>query len=676
MPPGVKRRGAATATALARLLPAVIVALAGLLLLWSCLLPLTHGLWNDEAYSALEYIRPGPSGIFGHYIPNDQILFELLAWATTNLLGDFSEPAIRLWSVGPAIGAGMVTTWWLWRRLDAWVAAIFAVLAAAAPLYLDLSIQARGYGLGFLAAALMLIATDLLIWRRRRRDLLLFTGSAIVGIWTLPVFVLAFLPLAGLLMTRQPLRRTALLAVLGVGTASLLFYLPVIGDVVKSSGQHFGTQLPWYGFVSGPLKDLIAPSVAFLLPGASLAASEVIGGCLIIAGFVVLWRRPERFLALGLVAPTLFSYLFLDVARLYEASRYVSFLELPLLVLCAAAVVEVGRVLAKVRIGRPLAIAGAVAFSLLALGRAEISSSVSAQIPLENFKEAAQLVNASGISNVVSNSTKRVGFDYYFGTGRVHFQTPAELQSLFCSNAAPFVYLEHGLSPLADTTCLRQRGAIPIRVPQQTRSYVAVWLVTTVKSGEHPAGAASSARRTCPTVVEALANGANTATKVPLARAFTVDLRRVTPAVNATVRVAVTGTRLVASVAGEFTARGTTFLAPGRFLVVRYRITNIGPATVEAEQMINARFDIDGGPGGAILATPIFDKSCALVASSYAVENNGLSSYTHVLRGQTIDTVAAYPLPASLSAPAVVEKKLTWTSAALGITAPLPKPAR
>ena len=482
MSTGLEQRAAAILRACVRAAPAVVISLAAVLLLWSRLLPLTHGLWNDEAYSALVYIRPGPSAIFGQYIANDHMLFELLAWATTNLTGDFGEPALRFWSVVPGLAAGVVTTWWLWRRLGPWVAAIFAVLAAAAPLYFELSIQARGYGLAYLAAAGMLITADSVMWRQSRRVLLLFAVSATVGIWTLPVFVVGFLSLAGLLAARESLRRDVAWVVIGVGAVSLLFYLPVLSDVVQASGGHFGTQLPWDGVVSGPLKDLITPSVDQLLPSASLTAAELIGGGLIALGVIALWRRPERRLALALISPTLITYLVLEVGRFYEASRFVSFLGLSLLVLCAVALVEAGRVLARSRPGRLVAVVCAIALSLVVLSKAEHSFRGPVQTPIENFKEAAQLVDASRIAKVVSNSTKAVGFNYYFGTGRVQFETPTELQSLFCSKAEPFVYIEHGLSPLADTKCLRQRGSIPILVPQ-SRSSIAVWFVTTTPPG-------------------------------------------------------------------------------------------------------------------------------------------------------------------------------------------------
>lgn len=454
----------------------VIIALAALLVVWSRLLPLTHGLWNDEAFSALNYIVPGPSGVFGTYTPNDHMLFELLAWATARVIGDSSEPVLRLWGVVPAIAAAGVMTWWLWRRLGPWVAAIFSVLAAAGPLYMMLSSQARGYGLAFLAGAIVVIATDAYAWQGRPRDLVLLAGGAIVGIWTLPVFVLVFIPLAGLLLTRRQLRGNVLRMVIVVGLASILFYLPVLSDLFGSANQKFGVQLPWYGFVTFPLDDQLSPTVSLLAHGASLHVTEVITGVLVVAGFVVLWRRPERYLAMTLIGPTIFTYLVLEIGRFYSAARFVSFVELPLFALCAVALAQAGTLVARLPMGRYAAAACAVAFSALVLRQAEHYASEAGQVPIENFKEVAALVQASNIATVESNSTKHSGFVYYLGDQRVHFLAAPDLQTMFCSQASPFIFIEHGLSPVPDTSCLTHRHALTVSVPQ-SRSYLRVWFV-------------------------------------------------------------------------------------------------------------------------------------------------------------------------------------------------------
>jgi hypothetical protein len=670
---------------IARLAPAAIIALSAVLLLWSRLLPLSQSLWSDEAYTYINYIHPGPGGIWGTYIPNDHMLFELLEWITTNVLGDSTEPVLRFWSAIPAIAAGVLMTAWLWRRLGRWVAAIFALLAAAAPLYMTLSVEARGYGIAYLAAAVMVITADAFLWKHRRRDLILFAASATAGIWTLPVFVLAFLPLVGLMMTRKPLRRNATLALLGVGLASLVWYAPVLHGVATSSGQQFGERLPWYGVVSFPLKDLISPSVALLMPSASVTATELIGGVIVAAGVAVLWRVPERYLALVLVTPALFAYLFLEVGRFYEANRFVSFVELPLLVLCAVAIVWVGRRLATIPGGAALAVAGAFAFAVFTLGKAEDTFSAAIETPIENFKEVAQLTKSSGIQAVVTNSTKAEGFFDYLGFSRVHTMNPAELKPLFCSNVAPFVYIEHGRSPLADTTCLRQRGAVFVRVPQ-TRSYINVWFVRGIVSagGAPLAGPASPVlaersprpgNQTCPSVIETPAAVAVPSRASAVGQPFDLHLKNAITNRPYTVRVTVRRVLLIPAVRGRFSAEGTTFRTHGKFLAIVYRITNLGPVSVvKPEETVNMAMALDTHGHGVIMSVATYDKYCGITSASYAVDTGAQTTYFHLAPGKSITTVGLYPVPELVSTPAAL-KGWAWIDSANGVAAVLPNPS-
>jgi hypothetical protein len=190
------------------LLPGAILALSGLVLVWTRLLPLTQSMWADEVVTITVYAHPGPGAIFGHYVANDHMLFELLAWATTGITGDHGTAAYRFWAVAPAIAAGALLAWWLWRRLDPWVAALFGALATASPLYFGLSVEARGYGLAFLAMSLVLIGADWFDERGGVWPLAVFVAGSLIGIWTLPVFVLPVIAMGGLLALRaSPTRR-------------------------------------------------------------------------------------------------------------------------------------------------------------------------------------------------------------------------------------------------------------------------------------------------------------------------------------------------------------------------------------------------------------------------------------------------------------------------------------
>src|SRR6202012_326023 len=118
----------------------------------------------------------------------------------------------------------------------------------------------------------------------------------------------------------------------------------------------------WYGFASGPFRDLIAPellvavhginpaSTLTLAPGASAPIPGTSGwatwiaAALVLVAFAVTVRvRRERFLALVCLFPALFTYAVLDLGRIHTVNRFASFLLLPLLALCAIGVVAVAR---------------------------------------------------------------------------------------------------------------------------------------------------------------------------------------------------------------------------------------------------------------------------------------------------------------------------------------------
>jgi hypothetical protein len=366
-------------------------------------------------------------------------------------------------------------------------------LVATSPMYLDLGSEARGYGLGFLAGAVMVIGADRFAWTRSRSALALFAAGGLLGIWTLPVIVLPFLGVALVLMAYRALRRQVMVAVALVGVASLLFYLPVLGGVISSSGQRFGGPLKWHAVLTGPVRDLLAPSVSLVLGHVAVGVAEAIAAVLLIAGVAALWRRPERLLALLLVAPAVFTYLILKLAGFYVVDRFdshtalsllaindrfTSYLLLPLLAGMAVGLVELGRLLARGPVRAPAVGAGAVALSLFALGQIDSLARHNAAVPLESYKEVGAIVRGTGIALTVTNSASRLGLRYYIGR-EPELLTPVTLEAMFCSEQTGFVYIEHLLdaAPHVDASCLVRRGATEIRVPERRGTPITVYIL-------------------------------------------------------------------------------------------------------------------------------------------------------------------------------------------------------
>ena len=206
-------------------------------LVWSRFSLLGQSFFRDEAFTAVHYVDRGPHAIlFGRSVPNNHVLFSLLAWITTKHGGQ-SEAVYRIWSVVPATAAAGVIAWWAWRRVSPFTAVMTVLLTLVAPIHFLLAPQARGYGLAFLAGAGMLVGAIQAGEDGRSRDIAVFAAFGLVGILTLPVFALAFLAQAAVLVALPALRRRTLVAVVAVG--SLVF----VGVCAAARRHHGGAQI-------------------------------------------------------------------------------------------------------------------------------------------------------------------------------------------------------------------------------------------------------------------------------------------------------------------------------------------------------------------------------------------------------------------------------------------------
>jgi hypothetical protein len=474
------------ATLILRWVPSTVIGLAGLALLWSRLIEVNQGLWGDEAISVVRYIDPGPSAIWdaSRWLPNDHMLFELLTWATTGILGSHVASTYRLWSVLPAMAAGALMTWWLWRRLDRWTAAIFAVLATAAPLYLNLSWQARGYGLCFLAAVVVVIGADLVVTSGSRSGMLLFCVGGFVGMATLQNFVGMFVAAALMIALIPTRRRAAIIALVATGVATLIWYSPLLSLIIGYQNQ-FGRPLAWDGFVVAPFRDLFGAGVNQLYPSISVFAGAIVAALAVALGLIELWRRSERPLAALLLVPSLATYLLIEIAAKYTP-RFASFAILPLIALAAVGLAGLGLRIARVRGLAPVMVVVFVALALLVLGRFVRYAGAFAQVPYEAGNTAAEIVDGfdppNGRIPILSNDA--FGTFGIYSAPRRSLTAPASvLLQAFCTYRGRLVYLEQEKAPpYPSTACLSRRGAWRIEIPQR-RARLWVWLVPPMNRG-------------------------------------------------------------------------------------------------------------------------------------------------------------------------------------------------
>jgi hypothetical protein len=389
---------------------------------------------------------------------------------------------------------------------------VFGGLAAISPLNLELIKEARGYGLTSLAGALMLVAADRATSARPRYGLGGFAVAGWVGMTTHLGFVFGFLGQALGLVLRGVSRRATVIAVALAGLSSIVFYGPLLGQMVgdmlkyyASSGSGAGAlpfavfaaaglsrpPQPWHAPLSGPI-SLAAPTVELLFTGDARPQCEaacftgvelLIYGApvaiLVAIGVAGLWRRGERGLLLTLGIPPLFTFAVLTAARFFVADRFVSYLLFYVLVLAAVGLVTIASALPRVRVVRGAAGALGVVVALIAAQRLLDLNSQWVATPFENPKLVASVIEATDTDRVLTNSTRTPIFDFYLGPQRVEDRSTAELQQLFCSLTSSFVYIDHPLrSEPADTSCLQRRGASRVRVTQRGRGgRIDVWVV-------------------------------------------------------------------------------------------------------------------------------------------------------------------------------------------------------
>src|SRR4029450_8527229 len=70
-----------------------------------------------------------------------------------------SEIAFRLWSAVPFVVGVVLVTAWLQVRVGSLSGVLFLFLATVSPVLLDITRQARGYGLAFLAMSVLVLAS-------------------------------------------------------------------------------------------------------------------------------------------------------------------------------------------------------------------------------------------------------------------------------------------------------------------------------------------------------------------------------------------------------------------------------------------------------------------------------------------------------------------------------------
>jgi hypothetical protein len=450
----------------------------GAALVWSRLYGLGQGFWHDEIVMVADFVRPGPREILAGPALSHELM-ALLAWATSTVTGE-SEIAFRLWSAVPFVAGVVLVAVWLHARIEPLAGVLFLFLATVSPLLLDITRQARGYGLAFLAMAVVVVAALEAHRGRPRWAVVALCVAGVVGTWTLPQFGIAWATTCVVLaISDRGVRRPLLLGFMASLAAIVAWYAPHLGQVRDSSQIEDGVRIgvPWV--VTAPIDQVLLPAF-FWLDGTALVAG-VVWLPVVLAAALVIGSSPllrERTSALVLCSGVITTVLVLWIAQAYVIPRYLSFLLVPLFVLLATGAASIlGRT--STRPAAVRSILCLVAVFLLAVRFVSIAPDV-VRLPREAHRDAADAIESAGPRTTPVLVYMRNPVDLAFYLDRpVRSLAAPEVSARVCGSAGPVFYVMQPFT-LQDVRvpCLARPGTTERRFPQYTRGgEMDVWLV-------------------------------------------------------------------------------------------------------------------------------------------------------------------------------------------------------
>jgi hypothetical protein len=245
--------------------PAILLGLGGITLIGVLLrlLDIDKSIAYDEAYTFIHFASREFKHILADYsAPNNHIFHTILVGISYRLFGGQAW-ALRL----PAFVAGVLVIPAMYitarRFFSAHQSLAAAGLVAVIPLFVNYSVNGRGYTLLVLFALLLANFAGILVVRQSKAALIAFTLTAAFGFYTIPIFLY---PMAGIslwvvvthLFANEPLPQKArrlgifLGACLLAGLLTLLLYSPVIvfGSGLSSIiGNEIVKSLNWSTFL-------------------------------------------------------------------------------------------------------------------------------------------------------------------------------------------------------------------------------------------------------------------------------------------------------------------------------------------------------------------------------------------------------------------------------------------
>ena len=426
------------------------------------------------------YVGRGPHEILvGHYIPNNHELFSLLGWATNSIVGE-SEVALRLWSALPFVAGVIVVTAWLHVRLGPLSGLLFLFFATASPLLLDITRQARGYGLAFLAMSVLTIAALEAVRSPKNWTVVAFCGAGLVGTWTLPHFGIAFAATGAVLLTNRDLRRRTAIGLAASYLAIIAFYGPHLDDLLESSRQEYGARIEGAWVITAPIDQILMPGLRWIdetLVDPSIGLLVIVAALGLLIGSSPLLRSRDSRLVLsaGVVATVVTLWL----TQSHVAPRFFSFLLVPLLILLASGIAEILARFATTR--RPVfrTLVALTTLGLVALISAPYMEKVT-RLPRESTRDAAATIRALAPPSapVFAYVPYPRDLEFYLGRRVESPRTPDEARRVCDAPREAVLVTQPWIFPPATIPCTQRRGVRHYRFEQYARGeHIDVWFV-------------------------------------------------------------------------------------------------------------------------------------------------------------------------------------------------------
>ena len=451
--------------------------IVGLALVASRTVGLDASFWTDEITAVADFIRAGPREILaGPDLSHE--LYGILAWLTSSTVGE-SEVALRLLSVVPFLTGVALVTVWLHRRSGAVAGLLFLLLATVSPLLLDITRQARGYGLAFLAMSVLIVAALEAERSGRTWAIVALCAAGLAGTLTLPQFGIAFLATGAVLLAEQALRRRTAAGLAVTTILIVAWYAPHLGQVGEASQIEDGVRIDTVWLVTAPIDQVLLPALLWI-DGTVLVAG-VVWLPLVLLAALVMGSSPlahRRTSALVLCAGIVMTVVVLWLAGAYVIPRYLSYLLVPLFVLLATGMSSlVGQRVSRAAVV-PVVAGGAV-LALLTIRFVALAPDVM-RLPREANRDAAGVILASNPAPaaVVAYMRNPQNLEHYLGRPVDELRSE-NVAAHVCTSRELVAYVTQPFGIAAvDVPCLSRPGVTHRRFPQYARgNEMNVWLV-------------------------------------------------------------------------------------------------------------------------------------------------------------------------------------------------------